>query len=77
MKKLSDKEHYTDLDNDNKFEHNSDYDHEAFLGKDEADSFKTLTPEESKLRLGYNYKFTHFKSITKNVIFSQIIKPNC
>ena len=52
FKKLSDKDHYIDLNNDNKFEHNADYDHEAFLGKEEADSFRTLTPEESKARLG-------------------------
>lgn len=28
------------------------YDHEAFLGKDEAKTFDQLTPEESKDRLG-------------------------
>jgi len=31
--------------------HNADYDHEAFLGEDEAMEFKQLTPEESKERL--------------------------
>jgi hypothetical protein len=40
------------LNNDKKYEHNLDYDHEAFLGKDQADEFKQLTPEESKARLG-------------------------
>lgn len=50
--KLSDKEHYTDLDNDKKFDHNTDYDHEAFLGKEEAESFRQFTPEEAKERLG-------------------------
>lgn len=44
--KLSDEEHYL---ND---EHNPDYDHEAFLGEDEARTFDQLTPEESKERLG-------------------------
>ncbi|XP_063608872.1 calumenin-A-like [Penaeus indicus] len=44
--KLSDEEHYM---ND---EHNLDYDHEAFLGEDEARTFDQLTPEESKERLG-------------------------
>ncbi|XP_042858427.1 calumenin-like [Penaeus japonicus] len=44
--KLSDEEHYV---ND---EHNPDYDHEAFLGEDEARTFDQLTPEESKERLG-------------------------
>ena len=33
-------------------EHNSEYDHEAFLGKQEAHLFDELTPEESKERLG-------------------------
>lgn len=28
------------------------YDHEAFLGKEEAKTFDQLTPEESKERLG-------------------------
>lgn len=29
-----------------------DYDHEAFVGKEEAEEFEALTPEESKRRLG-------------------------
>jgi len=33
-------------------EHNSEYDHEAFLGKDEAKVYDELTPEESKEKLG-------------------------
>ncbi|XP_055911982.1 calumenin [Eupeodes corollae] len=33
-------------------EHNTQYDHEAFLGEDEAKQFDTLSPEESKRRLG-------------------------
>nr|CAH8829737.1 unnamed protein product [Trichobilharzia regenti] len=33
-------------------EHSSVYDHEAFLGKDEAQRFDDLTPEESKEKLG-------------------------
>jgi hypothetical protein len=48
---LSDQEHFVDKDKDSKLEHNEDYDHEAFLGKEEATEFKTLTPEESKERL--------------------------
>ncbi|KAK3883122.1 hypothetical protein Pcinc_012550 [Petrolisthes cinctipes] len=43
--KLSDESHFL---ND---EHNPDYDHEAFLGEDEARTFDQLTPEESKDRL--------------------------
>jgi len=44
--KLSDQDH--DLDG----EHNNDYDHEAFLGHEEAKNFDELSPEESKERLG-------------------------
>jgi calumenin len=33
-------------------EHNPQYDHEAFLGEDQAKTFDQLTPEESKRRLG-------------------------
>ena len=33
-------------------EHNLQYDHEAFLGKEGAKEFDHLTPEESKRRLG-------------------------
>lgn len=33
-------------------EHNKQYDHEAFLGEDEAKTFDELTPEESRRRLG-------------------------
>jgi hypothetical protein len=50
-KKLSDKDHYVDLNDDQKLEHNAEFDHEAFLGKDEAEKFKELTPAESKSRL--------------------------
>lgn len=42
---LSDEQHFVGD------EHNSDYDHEAFLG-DEADLYDNLPPEESKRRLG-------------------------
>jgi len=45
---LSKEKHYGGEDHD----HNPEYDHEAFLGKDEARSFEELTPEESKKRLG-------------------------
>lgn len=43
---LSHAKHY---DNE---EHNKQYDHEAFLGEDEAKKFDELTPEESRRRLG-------------------------
>ncbi|XP_055846712.1 calumenin-B [Episyrphus balteatus] len=36
-------------------QHNTQYDHEAFLGEDEAKQFDTLSPEESKRRLGLIY----------------------
>lgn len=32
-------------------DHNKEYDHEAFLGKEEAHKFDELTPEQSKERL--------------------------
>lgn len=43
---LSDKEHTLNG------EHNEDYDHDAFLGKGDADEYDQLSPEESKKRLG-------------------------
>ncbi|KDR16997.1 calumenin [Zootermopsis nevadensis] len=42
---LSDQEHYQNA------QHNTQYDHEAFLGE-EAKTFDQLTPEESRRRLG-------------------------
>lgn len=47
-KELSEEEHY---EREN-YEHNAQYDHEAFLGKDEAQSFDKLPHEEAKRRLG-------------------------
>ena len=41
-KPLSDKERHED-------EGDFDYDHEAFLGEDQADYFDTLTPDESQV----------------------------
>lgn len=32
--------------------HNTQYDHEAFLGEDQAKTFDQLAPEESRRRLG-------------------------
>lgn len=48
-KKLSEKEHYAGDADD---VHDYDYDHEAFLGADEAREFDALPPEESRARLG-------------------------
>lgn len=45
--KLSDAEHY-DADG----HHDHKYDQEAFLGKEMAEEFARLTPEESRRRLG-------------------------
>ncbi|XP_028140634.1 calumenin [Diabrotica virgifera virgifera] len=45
-KELSDKEHSENG------HHNPEYDHEAFLGAEEAKTFDQLPPEESKRRLG-------------------------
>lgn len=44
---LSDVDHHEDDE-----DHDSKYDHDAFLGKDEAKKFDDLSPEESKQRLG-------------------------
>uniref|UniRef100_A0A646QGB2 Reticulocalbin-3 n=1 Tax=Hemiscolopendra marginata TaxID=943146 RepID=A0A646QGB2_9MYRI len=46
-KPLSEQKHY-----DDEKDHNMDYDHEAFLGEEEAKTFDQLSPEESKHRLG-------------------------
>ena len=48
-KRLSDRDHHLD---DEGHEEDFDYDHEAFLGADEAHEFDDLDPEESKRRLG-------------------------
>ena len=45
---LSQQEHF----DDEKGEHNPQFDHEAFLGADQAKFFEKLSPEESKKRLG-------------------------
>uniref|UniRef100_A0A0B7A268 Reticulocalbin-3 n=1 Tax=Arion vulgaris TaxID=1028688 RepID=A0A0B7A268_9EUPU len=44
-KSLSDEEHEV------KGEHNMEYDHDAFLGHEQAETFDQLSPEESKVRL--------------------------
>jgi hypothetical protein len=44
---LSDEQHY----GEDGQHHNRDFDHEAFLGEEEAQEFDQLTPEESKSRL--------------------------
>ena len=44
---LSKEEHYS-----NGHEHNTQYDHEAFLGKEEAKKFNELSKEEARKRLG-------------------------
>ena len=41
----------SDLEHEVNGEHNYGYDHEVFLGKEEAKTFDQLTPEESKQRL--------------------------
>ena len=46
-KKLSDALH------EENGEHNDEYDHEAFLGREESKTFDQLTPEESRERLGF------------------------
>lgn len=46
MDHLSDAEHYKNE------HHNKQFDHDAFLGEDQAKTFDQLPPEESKRRLG-------------------------
>lgn len=48
-KPLSDQEHYVEE------EHNKEFDHEAFLGKEDVKNFEDLTPDESKDRLRIIY----------------------
>lgn len=48
IKPLSDEIHYG-----GDSEHNPEFDHEAFLGEEEARHFDELSPEESKFRLGF------------------------
>jgi len=46
------KEHeLSDLPHDVDGDHNADYDHEAFLGKEAADEFDELSPDESRKKL--------------------------
>ena len=44
---FTDQEHYNP-----QREHNPEYDHEAFLGEEQAHEFNKLSPRESKRRLG-------------------------
>lgn len=44
--KISDEKHYQ-----SKLHHNTDYDHDAFLGKGHGQDFDNLEPEEAKRRL--------------------------
>lgn len=52
------------MEHEHEGEHNPDYDHEAFLGKDEAKTFDQLTPDESKDRLGLDT--AHFEQRARN-----------
>lgn len=44
--------HFSDAEHFNNEHHNKQYDHDAFLGEDQAKTFDQLSPEESKRRLG-------------------------
>ena len=46
---LSNEEHFA---KDGDYAHNPEFDHEAFLGKDDAKTFDELTPYQSKVKLG-------------------------
>ncbi len=65
------------MNNDEKIEHNTEYDHEAFLGVEEAKKFDHLSVEESQKRLGYvkqsaTQKFFSFHSISSSALFDRI-----
>ena len=45
---LSDEPHYGETNE----EHNTNYDHEAFLGEEDAENFSKLSPHEAKEKLG-------------------------
>ncbi|CAF3728222.1 unnamed protein product [Rotaria sordida] len=64
---LSQQEHYTDLNKDQTVEHNTAYDHEAFLGVDEAKKFEKLSVEESKKRLGKIYVNINFSALFNRI----------
>ncbi len=76
-KKLSDEPH-TNQDGE---QHNAQYDHEAFLGKEEAAEFDSLPMEESMRRLRYNnniYNYNHHYNFFRfdhyySVLFFRII----
>ncbi len=65
-KKLSDEPH-TNQDGE---QHNAQYDHEAFLGKEEAAEFDSLPMEESMRRLRYNNNIYIYIIIIITIIFS-------
>ena len=46
---LSEEQHYSEGEG---HEHNVQYDHEAFLGKEESDKFDHLSRKEARRRLG-------------------------
>jgi hypothetical protein len=46
---LSHKQHYSDEEEEH--DHDPNYDHEAFLGEEEAHEYDELSPEESKEKL--------------------------
>ena len=47
-----DQSHFPFISSADEKHHNADYDHDAFLGREEAQTFDELSPEESKERLG-------------------------
>ena len=52
LQELSEQQHYAEGgDEEDRGEHNSEYDHEAFLGREDSQTFDQLSPDESKERL--------------------------
>ena len=63
LQPLSDAEHF----GEGSREHNVQYDHDAFLGKDEQKSFENLRPDESKERLAYALRLILFALVAISI----------
>lgn len=68
--------HHADLsDHVHDDAHGFQYDHEAFLGKEEAKTFDQLTPEESKDKLAWVFQNLHFSLANQTSVAAGI--ENC
>jgi len=67
----------SDVDHNGDSHHNPDYDHEAFLGKEEAHEFDELSPEESKNKLGYAFSYLVTVFTFKSMVFNSLLSAIC